>query len=254
MLMKLKRKSSHIKLLQGDCLQLMSTIPNKSIDMVLCDLPYGTTKCKWDSIIPFEPLWEQYNRIIKDNGAILLFGQEPFASQLRLSNLKGFKYDWIWKKSKSGSAFTAKYRPINKHEIISVFSRNGGKTQYFPQMEEGTPYSRVQKNQQKINNHKMGFSDEEHLYVNDGVRYPTTVLDFPQKWRRQDQLHPAQKPVELLEYLIKTYTNEDELVLDNCMGSGSTGVAALNLKRKFIGIELSEYYFNISKSRIIGGN
>ena len=241
---------SKIELFQGDCLEIMKNIPDKSIDMILCDLPYGTTKCKWDIVIPFEQLWEQYNRIIKKNSAILLFGQEPFSSELRLSNLKGFKYDWIWKKSKSGSAFTAKYRPINKHEIISVFSRNVEKTQYFPQMEEGVPYSRVQKNQQKINNHKMGFSDEEHLYVNKGVRYPITVLDFQQKWRRQDQLHAAQKPVELLEYLIKTYTKENDWVLDNCMGSGSTGVACKNLHRNFIGIELDERYFNIAKERI----
>lgn len=245
---------NNMTLLQGDCLELMKDMPDKSINMILCDLPYGTTACKWDTVIPFELLWKQYNRIIKDNGAIVLFGTEPFSSYLRLSNIKGYKYDWIWKKSKSGSAFTAKYRPVNKHETISVFSKNGEKTKYNPQMTKGEPYKRTHKiSECDINNHKIGFNKKEVVSQNDGFRYPITILDFPQKWRRQDQIHPTQKPVPLLEYLIKTYTNENDVVLDNCMGSGSTGVACKNLNRKFIGIELDENYFKIAKNRIEQG-
>lgn len=240
-----------IDLLKGDCLELMKDIPDGSVDLVLTDPPYGTTVCKWDSVIPFEPMWEQLNRTIKDNGAIVLFGSEPFSSYLRMSNIKGFKYDLVWKKSKSGSAFTAKYRPINKHEMISVFSKSGKKTKYNPQMTKGEPYKRTHKIREvDINNHKIGFNRKEVVSVNEGYRYPTTVLDFPQKWRRQDQIHPTQKPVELLEYLIKTYTNECETVLDFTMGSGSTGVACVNTNRNFIGIELEEEYFNIAKKRI----
>lgn len=242
----------NIELWNGDCLELMSNIPDKSVDCIICDLPYGTTACEWDSVIPFEPLWEQYNRIIKNNGAICLFGTEPFSSKLRMSNLKGWKYDWIWHKSKCGSAFTSKYRPQQKHEIISVFSRNGEKTNYYPIMTQGTPYYRHRKanDGSKPNNHKLGvISDSET--INNGERYPETVIFFQQKWRRQDQLHPTQKPVELIEYLIKTYTKENEIILDNCMGSGTTGVACLNTGRKFIGIELDITYYEIAKNRIM---
>ena len=241
----------NVVLWQGDCLNLMQNIADKSVDMILCDLPYGTTNCKWDTVIPFDLLWQQYNRIIKDDGAIVLFGSEPFSSALRMSNLKGYKYDWVWKKSKSGSAFTAKYRPVNKHELISVFSRDGKRTTYNPQMTKGKPYVRKHKvNDAYINNHNIGFNKKEAESRNDGFRYPITVLDFPQQWRRQDQLHPSQKPVPLLEYLIRTYTNEGELVLDNCMGSGSTGVACLNTNRRFIGIEKEAEYFEIAQERI----
>lgn len=229
----------------------MNEIPNKSIDCIIADLPYGTTSCKWDVVIPFEPLWKQYNRIIKDDGAIVLFGNEPFSSYLRLSNIKGFKYDLVWKKSKSGSAFTAKYRPVNKHEMISVFSKNGKKIKYNPQMVEGTPYKRTHKvSEVDINNHKIGFNRKEVVSINEGFRHPITILDFPQQWRRQDQLHPTQKPVELLEWLVKTYSNENDWVLDNTMGSGTTGVACMNLNRNFIGIEKEEQYFEIAKKRI----
>lgn len=240
-----------IELLHGDCLELMKDIPDGSVDMILCDLPFGTTSCKWDKVIPFEPLWEQYKRIIKDNGAIVLFGSEPFSSYLRLSNIKGFKYDLVWQKSKSGSAFTAKYRPVNKHEMISVFSKGGKKTKYNPQMTKGKPYKRTHKiSEADINNHQIGFNRKEVVSVNDGYRYPITVLDFPQKWRRQDQVHPTQKPVALCEYLVKTYTNEGDTVLDNCMGSGSTGVACVNTNRNFVGIELDKQYFEIATKRI----
>jgi DNA modification methylase len=207
----------------GECLELMKDIPDKSVDVIICDLPYGTTKCKWDIIIPFDPLWEQYKRIKKKESAIILFGTEPFASHLRLSNLKMFKYDWVWQKSKSGSAFTAKYRPVNKHEMICVFGN--GKTKYNPQLIEGEAYKRTHSiSECDINNHSIGFNKKEVESYNSGFRYPITVQKFQQKWRRQDQLHPTQKPVELFEYLIKTYSDEGGLVLDNCAGSGTTGV------------------------------
>ena len=233
----------------GDCLELMKNIPDKLVDMILCDLPFGTSSCKWDTALPFDELWNQYNRIIKNNGAIVLFGTEPFSSHLRLSNLKMYKYDWVWHKSKCGSAFTSKYRPQQKHETISVFGK--GKINYYPIMREGTPYYRKRKANDgtKPNNHNLGVVSESET-INTGYRYPETVIFFQQKWRRQDQLHPTQKPVELLEYLIKTYTNEGETVLDNCMGSGSTGVACINTGRKFIGIELDKLYFETAKQRI----
>lgn len=241
----------NVELYQGDCLEIMKNIPDKSVDMILCDLPYGTTACFWDVVIPFDKLWEQYNRIIKDNAAICLFGQEPFSSHLRLSNLSHWKYDWIWHKSKCGSAFTSKYRPQQKHEIISIFTNNGQKTNYYPILQNGLPYTRHRKSHSinQPNNHKLGVT-KDSITINTGFRYPETVLEFKQNWRRQDQLHPTQKPTELLEYLIKTYTLENDMVLDNCMGSGSTGVACKNLNRNFIGIELDENYFNIAKDRI----
>ena len=162
-----------------------------------------------------------------------------------------YKYDWIWHKSKCGSAFTSKYRPQQKHEVILVFGK--GRVNYYPIMREGTPYYRKRKanNGTKPNNHKLGVISESET-INNGFRYPETVIFFQQKWRRQDQYHPTQKPVALLEYLIKTYTNEGKAVLDNCMGSGSTGVACVNTNRNFIGIELDENYFNIAKERIYG--
>jgi site-specific DNA-methyltransferase (adenine-specific) len=239
-----------IDLRLGDCLEIMPLLKNQSIDLVLTDPPYGTTSCKWDSVIPFEPMWEQLKRIIKDRGAVLLFGTEPFSSQLRLSNLKMYKYDWIWHKSKSGSAFTSKFRPQSKHEIISVFGK--GKVEYYPQMRVGDPYYRKRKSNKdgsKPNNHKLGVVSESET-VNTGFRYPETVIYFQQKWRRQDQLHPTQKPVELLEYLINTYTQTGNTVLDFTMGSGSTGVACKNLGRNFIGMEINEKYFEIAKRRI----
>ena len=245
-------KDIHLDLNQihlGDCLELMNGIPDKSVDMILADLPYGTTANKWDSVIPFGPLWQQYNRIIKEDGAIVLFGSEPFSSKLRMSNEYGYKYDLVWKKSKSGSPFTAKYMPLKLHEHISIFSRGGGKTIYNPQMVKGKPYSRISK-LGKENNMRFGAKEGFKYGSEDGLRYPNSILDFKQKWRRQDQIHPTQKPVALFEYLIKTYTNEGDTVLDNVMGSGTTGVACKNLNRNFIGIELDEEYFKIAQSRI----
>ena len=230
------------KLLCGDCLELMKEIPDKSIDMILCDLPYGTTACKWDTIIPFEPLWEQYNRIIKDNGAILLFGSEPFSTLLRYSNLKMFKYDWIWEKEQGANFMLCKYQPYKVHEIISVFSKK--KHLYIPQMTIGKPYISGKGTSGDITNNVTKTQTK-----NKGTRYPRSIQRFNTD-KGKGSLHPTQNPVDLLEYLIKTYTNPGETVLDNCMGSGSTGVAAMNTGRKFIGIEMDEEYFEIAKQRI----
>ena len=235
-----------IKLYQGDCLEIMPTIPDKSIDMILCDLPYGKTACKWDTIIPFNLLWEQYERIIKDSGAIALFGSEPFSSYLRMSNIKQYKYDWVWDKGKGANPLLAKKQPMRSYENIMVF--NSGV--YYPQMRKGTPYKAPRTGGAHTNsivgNNKEqgGFKQKD----NDGTRYPLAIL--PYSIHCGSKLHPTQKPVALLEYLIKTYTLEGETILDNCMGSGSTGVACVNTNRNFIGIEKEEKYFNIAKKRI----
>jgi len=234
-----------IELWFGDCLELMKDIPDKSVNLVLADLPYGTTKNKWDILIPFEKLWNQYERIISKKGNIVLFGTGLFAYKLALSNEKIYRYDLIWKKSKCGSPLTAKYMPMKYHENILVFGFPA--SYYFPQLVEGKPYKRNW-TPNKVNNMKYGIDGVET--DNKGTRHPQTILDFPQKWRRQDQVHPTQKPVELLEWLIKAYSKENELVLDNVMGSGSTGVAAKNTNRKFIGIELDKTYFNIAQERM----
>ena len=230
-----------MKLIQGDCLEVMKDIPDKSIDMILCDLPYGTTACKWDTIILFEPLWEQYNRIIKDNGAIVLFGSEPFSSKLRMSNLKMYKYDWIWEKEQGANFMLCKHQPYKVHENISVFSKN--KHFYSPQMTEGKPYISGKGKSGEITRNVTKTQTK-----NEGTRYPRSIQRF--NTGKNKSVHPTQKPVALLEYLIKTYTNEGEIVLDNCMGSGSTGVACKNTNRDFIGIELDEKYFNVAKERI----
>ena len=232
-------------LFNKDCLEIMKDIPDKSIDMILCDLPYGTTACKWDIIIPFEPLWEQYERVIKDNGAIVLFGNEPFTSKLVCSNLKGFKYKWDWDKQIPSGMSYARYRPMQQIEDICVFTKNGEKTIYNPQMikrDKPIKGGGMSKGE-TTNNQKLIALKKTYDYKN-----PTTLLSFAKV--RKGSLHPTQKPVALLEYLIKTYTNEGETVLDNCMGSGSTGVACVNTNRNFIGIELDENYFNIAKERI----
>ena len=231
-----------MELLQGNCLELMKDISDKSIDLILCDLPYGTTQCKWDVIIPFDALWEQYNRIIKDRGAIVLFGVEPFSSILRMSNIKNYKYDWVWKKPNATTPNLAKIQPMRIYELISVFYKK--QPTYNPQMREGKPYTwNSTRSGGEASNIKYA---EDKAIVNTGTRYPINVLEFKQ----ERGLHPTQKPVPLLEYLIKTYTNEGDTVLDNCMGSGSTGVACRNTNREFIGMELDEKYFNIAKERI----
>jgi site-specific DNA-methyltransferase (adenine-specific) len=224
----------------------MKDIPDKSIDMILCDLPYGTTACKWDTIIPFEPLWEQYKRIIKDNGAIVLTASEPFASTLRLSNLKMYKYDWIWNKKLAGNGILAKIQPLKIHEIVCVFST--GKVRYYPEM-------RVGRMREKLNNIKVSEingGDGIKIYKGDkgDKYYPTTILEYSLAGYRKGRLHPTQKPVALFEYLIKTYTNEGDTVLDNCAGSGTTGVACKNLNRNYILIEKEPEYVKICNDRL----
>lgn len=227
----------------------MSRIADKSVDMILCDLPYGTTACKWDTVIPFDKLWDQYERVIKDNGAIVLTASQPFTTDLIISNRKWFKYEWIWHKSKCGSAFTSKYRPQQKHENVLVFGK--GKITYNPILIEGEPYYRKRKpnDGDRQNNHKLGVVSESET-VNTGFRYPETVQFFQQKWRRQDQLHPTQKPVALFEYLIRTYTNEGDLVVDNCSGSFTTAVSCENTNRNWICIEQDREYCKIGWKRI----
>lgn len=227
-------------LLFGDCLERMKGIPDKSIDAIICDLPYGTTACKWDVIIPFEPLWRQYKRIIKDNSAIVLFGSEPFSSLLRMSNFDNYKYDWVWNKKKGGNILNLKSNPYKIHEIISVFN----KCNYYPIMEKqkeriGKTYSKGEAN--GIKNY-----GDERIY---DEKYPKSIIEISNA-DNTNKLHPTQKPVALLEYLIKTYTLENETVLDNCTGSGSTGVACIKTERKFIGIEKEEKYFSIACGRI----
>lgn len=233
------------KIHHGDCLELMKDIPDKSIDMILCDLPYGTTACKWDSIIPFEPLWEQYNRVIKDNGAIVLTATNPFSSVLVSSNLKGFKHEWIWQKEKGVGFQVAKYRPMQEHEHVLVFTKKGERVNYYPIKEK-----RDKPIKSKGASTKSGSSPIAYLnninktYVD---RYPTSIKRFQ---RDNNKIHPTQKPVALFEYLIKTYTNEGETVLDNCIGSGTTAIAALNTGRFFIGIEKGKEYVDIANKRI----
>ena len=196
-------------------------------------------------MLDLSKLWVEYERILAPKGNIVLFGAGLFAFKLALSNEKLFRYDMVWKKSKCGSPLTAKYMPLKKHEMVLVFGESA--SHYYPQLTEGTPYKRKW-TPNKVNNMKYGIAGVQT--DNKGTRHPITVLDFPQQWRRQDQIHPTQKPVALLEYLIKTYTNEDMIVLDNCMGSGSTMVACINTKRKGIGIEIDENYYQIAYKRV----
>ena len=226
---------------QGDCLELIKEIPDRSIDLILCDLPYGTTQNKWDNTIDLVKLWKHYKRIIKDNGAICLFAQKPFDIVLGYLNLKMFRYEWIWQKENGTGFLNANKMPLKIHENILVFYK---KTPiYNPQMRTGfKPYSCVR------GHTGSNYSDSLNVTTNsDGTRFPIDVLEFK---RDKDKLHPTQKPVALCEYLIKTYTNEGETVLDNCMGSGTTGVACVKTNRNFIGFELDETYFNIAKDRI----
>ena len=244
-----------IDLRYGDCLEVMKEIPDKSVDLILCDLPYGTTKCKWDVVIPFDKLWEQYNRLIKEDGAIVLFGKEPFSSQLRISNLEMYKYDWIWVKDTKSNFMQANHQPLNNVELISVFGKGYVRSikdkvmmTYNPQFTESKEYKlpKVSKTTDLFGeNHKNGVY--KHYERDTSKRYPYNIIQFNMD---KPKVHPAQKPIALLEYLIKTYTNEDGVVLDNCMGSGSTGVACVNTGRNFVGIELDEKYFNIAKERI----
>lgn len=284
-----------IELIHGDCLEKMKDIPDKSIDMILCDLPYGSTACTWDVVIPFnkhikeinnrgkeiilyrdeyilqevkkgksykdtinyfdnnaiDGLWDNYNRIIKDRGAIVLFGSEPFSSYLRMSNIKNYKYDWVWEKAVGSNFAVAKYQPLKEHENIIIFSLN--KHNYYPIKEprKGSGAKRL-KNEYKSNGTKTevtGMTSNRKGKKYDELKYPSSVQYFNNRDKYRG-LHPTQKPVALLEYLIKTYTLEGETVLDNCAGSFSTAIACLNTKRNFIGIEKDAHYFQVGKDRI----
>ena len=229
---------------RGDCLELMRDLPDNSVDLILCDLPYGTTACKWDSVIPFEPLWAQYRRVAKDNAAIVLTASQPFTSALVMSNPKWFRYQWVWdKKIPSGMSY-ARFQPMRQHEDVLVFC--GGRVPYHPQItKREKPIKEGGKKKSEsapiANFNSMGGKVYD-------TKNPTTIIRFD-KVRRGSQ-HPTQKPVALMEYLIHTYTNEGDTVLDNCMGSGTTGVACANTNRKFIGMELDSDYFRIARRRI----
>lgn len=231
----------------GDCLEVMKLVDDKSTDMILCDLPYGTTACKWDTIIPFELLWEQYKRIIKDNGAIVLTGSQPFTSALVMSNIKMFKYEWVWDKVNlyTGTLLANKY-PLKRHENILLFCN--GTPKYSKQMRIGQPYSMTR------NSKGVGeYSSKKYKRIktiNNGEHNPCSILEIEGGNKSEKNLHPTQKPVALFEYLIKTYTNEGDLVLDNCAGSGTTGIACINTNRNYIMIEKEEKYFNIIENRI----
>ena len=233
-----------IYLLNGDCLELMKKIPSSSIDAIITDPPYGTTACKWDSVIPFDLMWEQLNRIIKPNGAIVLFGNEPFSSALRMSNIKKWRYDWIWEKNKPTNFGNANKMPLKSYEIISVFYNS--LPVYNPQGLVDIPEKTVKrnKNEEPEAYGKTGLIGE---FKRNKTNFPRQNLKFGMEGKN---VHPTQKPIELMEYLIKTYTNEGDTVLDNTMGSGTTGVACVNLNRNFIGIEMDKNYFEIAEKRI----
>lgn len=240
--------NENIKLICGDCLIQMQRIPAKSVDMILCDLPFGTTENEWDNIIPFDRLWQQYNRVIKDSGAIVLFSQMPFTAQLVMSNPKYFRYEWIWQKTKCSGFMNAKKMPLKQHENILVFYKK--LPTYNPQgIKTGVSMKTGRSRKGNSRNYgKTGCGNPE--YVQTTSNYPKDIICFSNP-SNKGHLHPNQKPVKLLEYLIKTYTNEGEIVLDNCMGSGGTGVACLNTKRRFIGIEMDTEFFEIAKNRIL---
>mgnify|MGYP003652988166 CR=1 FL=1 len=232
----------------GDCLELMPKhIEDKSIDMIFCDLPYGTTQCKWDSVIDLPKLWSEYKRVIKDNGAIVLFASQPFTTTLISSSLKMFRYELIWDKIRSATGLNAKRMPMKTHENISLFYKKP--PTYNPQMTEGKPFDKTKYNGQKEIANVTG-GGVKVSKKNNGTRFPVSIHKFSQNWSRQQQIHPTQKPIALMEYLIKTYTNENGLVLDFTMGSGSTGVACVNTNRNFIGIEQDENYYDIAVKRI----
>lgn len=228
---------------QGDCLEVMPSLPDKSVDMILCDLPYGTTACKWDTIIPFEPLWQQYKRLIKDNGAIVLTASQPFTSALVMSNPGWFKYELVWHKVQTGAPGVAKFRPLPCHESILVFC--DGVTTYNPILTAGAPYKSTTSN--GGGRHGFGFQGKYYKSENNGTRLPISVIEIK---KERHGGHATQKPVALFEYLIRTYTNEGDTVLDNCAGSGTTGVACLNTNRKFILIEKDTKYCEIIRKRI----
>lgn len=233
-----------MRLLHGDCLQVMGELPDESMDLILCDLPYGVTDCKWDSIIPFDELWAHYERLLKSNGAAVLFSVQPFTTRLIESNIKSFRYCWYWLKNQPTGFSYARYQPMRKVEDICVFYKQ--MPTYNPQglqkVENAKPKRRRATDRESI--YKQGSLMKE--YTPQYKNYPKNVLQF----NTERGLHPTQKPVPLLEYLVKTYTNEGDIVLDNCMGSGSTGVACVRTGRRFIGIERDEHYYEVARRRI----
>ena len=231
-----------IDLLHGDCLELMKDIPDESVDMILADLPYGTTACKWDEVIPFDLLWEQYERVIGKSGAIVLTASQPFTSALVMSNPKWFKYAWVWQKSRAANGMIARHQPLKYHEEVLIFGK--GRVTYNPQ---GIVHVNEEASQGGVSSDIKGNQKRDRKYIKKYTNYPSTIQRFKSEGKT---VHPTQKPVPLMEYLIKTYTNEGNTVLDNVMGSGTTGVACKNLNRNFIGMELDEDYFNIAKERI----
>ena len=242
--------------LHGDCMNLLPALASESVDMILCDLPYGTTACKWDVVIPFEPLWKEYKRICKPNAAIVLFGSEPFSSHLRLSNIRDYKYDWIWEKERPSNFMMSKKQPLKIHENISVFCGN----KYFPIMRELSAQGKARNGRRRDSGFKATetvYGDYSHFKMEQTIGrtkgYPKTIIKISREVNNQFKkqvFHPTQKPIALLEYLIKTYTQKGETVLDNCMGSGTTGVACVNTGRRFIGMEKEEKYFVIASKRI----
>jgi len=241
-------KADGIKLIRGECLAEMAKIPDGSVDAIITDPPYGTTACAWDTVIPFDLMWEPLHRIIKKNGAIVLFGSEPFSSALRMSNIKNYKYDWIWDKISVSSPQLSKHRPLKTFELIHVFS-SGGKATYYPQRltKIKSPYQR----REKSNAAEKLKHNGRRAYRSEHTNFPRMLaLRYPRPFNNISQ-HPTQKPVALMSYLIKTYTQENETVLDFTMGSGTTGVACRDTGRKFIGIEQDDKYFKIAKNRII---
>ncbi len=246
------------KIILGDCLKAMYKIDDNSIDMILCDMPYGTTACKWDAIIDLNKMWDHYKRIIKSNGAIVLTASQPFTTILISSNIKMFKYCWYWDKINAGSFVTAKYRPLSVFEDVCIFSNNNNRVNYFPIMERAkTKYKRLRNAQYKRKEDNSNAMQSGVFKVsknhNESLRYPKNRLVYNNRVGELNALkriHPTQKPVKLFEYLIKTYTKKNELVLDNCAGSGTTGIACLNLKRKFILIEKDKEYYNVMRKRL----
>ena len=234
------------KLYEGDCFDYFHLFEDKSVDMILCDLPYGTTACKWDTPLPLDRLWKEYKRLIKDNGAIVLTGSQPFTSKLVMSNPEMFRYEWIWEKSRSTNFLDANRKPLKKHENILIFGVKN--PNYYPIMEIGTPYVKKQLTNGKTDIHAGFFDREGTININKGTRFPNSIISFSNS--NNNNVHPTQKPVKLFQYLIRTYTNENDLVLDNCAGSGTTGVACEITNRNSILIEKEPKYCEIIRERL----
>ena len=242
------------KLIHGKCFSHIKTLEKYQFDLVVCDPPYGTTAIHWDEALDFKKLWRFYDRVVKPGGVIVLFGSMPFTALTVLSNLKWFKYCLVWDKNKCGSPGLAKYRPMKTHEDIMIFVKPGGKPTYRPQMEEGEPYFRKATGKTRCNTHKYGFKHYEgegRTTDNKGTRYPKSIVLCKREFSAQQQVHPTQKPVGLLMWLVRTYSKSGDWVLDNTCGSGSTGVACLETKRKFVLVEMEKDYVNVARRRLI---